>query len=357
MSHFLKGCYEELTQEEFDGFTEWEIDIRTFANTLKPCDVRKKEIDYILSDYEYAAYIYKQQKELNIIDERKRMPRARRQRGSGYTLPKSRRKPIDNPWQYAYLITGEKKIGKTSFAIEGCEEFVFQFDKPQLAYNIREEVIKTWKDSVKVIKALEEAAESGDFPYERVIIDGVAEWYAMCQAACEKKFAVDHPSDVEWAKGWHWIRDNFNDAVNRLLRLQSSAECGIIFIAHAEWQEVKIRGGGKLDKLVPNLPPKCEETINGKVDGWFCYDYDGEDRTLILKGDQTTGAGHRIDGHFQTKDGDYIKEIPMGNNATEAMEFFIKAFNNDHEHVTLDDYNENNKASTRRRKRSRRKEK
>jgi hypothetical protein len=59
--------------------------------------------------------------------------------GSGWQLPTGRRDQVDDPWRYAYLITGEKKIGKTSFAINGCEEYVIQLDKPQIGYKNRED--------------------------------------------------------------------------------------------------------------------------------------------------------------------------------------------------------------------------
>ena len=354
MSHLLKGCYKKAIEIDENGFNNYEEALQECMDNLPKFDIARSEIESILGDFEHSAYLFLKTKETNLA----RKQRRRNTGSNEFELPLERRKPVNNVWQYAYLITGEKKIGKTSFAIEGCEEYVLQFDKPQLSYSIRESMIKSWKESAKAIKALEQAADSNNFPYNRIIIDGVAEWYAMCQVECCKHFGISHPSEQKWAEAWHWIRDNFTDAVNRLLRLQISAECGIIFIAHAEWTEVKIRGGTTVDKLVPNLSAKCEETINGKVDGWFCYDYDGEDRVLILKGDQTTGAGHRIDGKFQTPSGEYIKEIPMGNNVTESMEYFIKAFNNKHEFVTLADFNESNKSkSTRRRRRSRRKEK
>ena len=269
----------------------------------------------------------------------------RQKKAGGFKLPTEKRAKISNPWQFAYLITGEKKIGKTSFAIEGCNEPVLQFDKPQLAYDICEVMLKTWRESMDALKELEARAESGDFPYDRVIIDGVGEWYSMCQTATCKHFGIDHPSEEGYAKGWHHLRDNFTDAVNRLLRLQHTASCGIVFIAHAEWREVNIRGGGKVDKLVPNLGSRCEEIVNGKVDGWFCYDYVGENRVLVVRGDQTTGAGHRIDGRFQTTDDRQVVEIPMGNSAHEAMENFVKGFNNKLEYATYKEMRDTNKPS------------
>lgn len=269
-----------------------------------------------------------------------------------FVLPTERSKPVLDPWQYAFLVTGEKKIGKTSFAIEGCEEYVIQFDKPQLSYNIRETLVDSWNKFLKILKALEAAVENDEFPYTRIVIDGTGEWYTMCQVAACKVFQVDHPSEVGYARCWHWIRDNFLDAVNRLLRLQISAKCGLIFIAHSEWKEVMTRSGVKIDRMVPNLPSKCEEIVNGKVDGWFTYDYIGEKRIMIILGDETTGAGHRIDGRFRTPDGEAVREIYMGESSKSAQENFLKAFNNKQTYTTYKELRKKNrtKTPTRRRK-------
>lgn len=252
----------------------------------------------------------------------------------GYKLPTGRRDPVADPWAYAFLITGQKKIGKTSFAIQGCEEFVLQFDKPQLSYSIREEGIESWNKFIKILKALEAAAEEcadegTDFPYQRIVIDGAGEWYTMLQTKVCKDFGVDHPSEVGYARAWHALRDQFIDAVNRLMRLQITAQCGLVFICHCEWKEVKTKDGRKIDKLVPNLSGRCEEILGGKVDGWFVYDYYGSARSLILQGSETIGAGHRIDGHFLTSDGRRIEEIHMGNSAKAALKNFLSAFRNE----------------------------
>lgn len=275
---------------------------------------------------------------------------------SEFKLPTGRRAPVSDPWRFAYLLTGEKKIGKTSFAIQGSEELVFQFDKPQLAYNIREIVIESWSEVMKGIKALEDAATAGDFPYTRLIFDGVSEWYAMAQAFTCNHFGIEHPSDEGYAKGWHYLRDIFSDAVTRILRLQETANCGVVFIAHAEWKDVPVRSPWdappgakipKIEKLVPNLSSRCEEIVGGKVDGWFCYDYDDNDRIIIVQGNQSISAGHRIDGRFLTSDGRRVREIYAGTSAKEALENFISAFRNEWEFIDLAEWKKANREQPR----------
>lgn len=263
-----------------------------------------------------------------------------------YELPTERRAPVDNPWAYAYFLVGEKKVGKTSWAIHGCEEFVLQFDKPQLAYTIREQMIDSWAQSVQVIDALVAKAKAGELPYERIVVDGVGEWYAMCQTATCQHFAVEHPSDEGYARAWHHLRDAFSKAVTKLLSLQALARVGVVFIAHSEWKETKTRGGAKVDKLVPNLASRAEEIINGKVDGWFTYCYSGRRRILVVLGDEETGAGHRIDGHFMTRDGRRIREIDMGDSAEDAMRAFLSAFSNQQEYADVKELSEKTKTAS-----------
>ena len=279
--------------------------------------------------------------------------RKKKRRKEVFELPTDRRTPVDDMWRYAYLITGEKKIGKTTFAIEGCDEFVLQFDKPQLAYRIRETMIEDWKKFESVLKALEVAADSGDFPYNRIVVDGCNEWYQQCQTEVCRIFGIGHPSEEGYAKGWHKLRDMFFDGMNRLLRLQNTAKCGLIFLAHSEIKEVKDRYGQNTEKMVPILSPKCEEIINGKVDGWFAYDYIGSERIMIIRGNAFTGAGHRIDGHFLTPEKQPVKEIYMGKSAEEALNNFKKAFNNEQEYQTYKEYkaSRSSKPKTKRRRR------
>lgn len=250
-------------------------------------------------------------------------------------LPTEPSAHIADPWAYAYLLTGEKKIGKTKFATTGVDALVLQFDKPQIAYQLMEVLCSSWAIFKKALAAIEEKAKDPEtFPWDRVVVDGAGEWFTMCQLFTCKHFGVEHPSEEGYARAWHYLRDEFTSAVNRLMRLQATAQCGLIFIAHSEWKTKKTRGGGEVERIVPNLPPRCEEILNGKCDGWFMMDYMGEDRVMVLQGDEYTGAGHRIDGHFMTPSGERVREVPMGGSSEEAVANFVAAFQNKQLHAT-----------------------
>jgi len=253
-----------------------------------------------------------------------------------FVLPTVRTKPSIDPWQFAYLLLGEKKIGKTAFAIQGCEEYVLQFDKPQIGKEIRETVITDWKQFLHILKAIEEAAKTNDLIYQRIIIDGVAEWYNMCDKYICEKLGVQDLADAEWSAGWRGIKREFTNSVNRLLRLQITAECGLIFIAHTQWKEKPARRGSKekIPYLTGSLSPACEEIINGKVDANFLYDKTGDDRILTIRGTEEVDAGHRIDSQFFTPGREEIREIYMGTSPKESLTNFLAAFNNEQTYKT-----------------------
>lgn len=245
--------------------------------------------------------------------------------GPSAVLPDEYAEPCDDFNRYSLLIHGEKKIGKTSIALQGGKVLLLQFDPPQLAYKRMEIVIETWKHYLAVLRNLETAKP---FPYDRVVIDGAEQWYRMAFDHACSTLAVDDPGDEGYGKGWNLVRRTFAEGVDRFLRLS----CGRWFTAHSMWREVETRQGTKIMKLLPTLSKQAEEILNGRVDGWFAYDYVEDKRVLIVQGDEHTGAGHRFDEsgfeHFRTPKGRVVREIDMGSSPAEAYQNLMKGFDN-----------------------------
>lgn len=240
-------------------------------------------------------------------------------------LPTEYEMPDVNLRDFSLLIHGEKKIGKTTLAMQGGRVLVLQFDPSQRCYKRLEVVLHSWQEFLAVLKKLEKAPAN---MYDRIVIDGTEIWYGMCQKFVCENLGIEHPGDEDFGKGWQALRDAFTTAVTRTLHLPY----GVWFLAHSQWKEVKNRHGKKTDKLVPRLPSQAEEVLNGRVDGWFAYDYEAGDRVLILMGDEMTGAGHRMDSadaaHFRSKAGNRIRYIKVGNSPQEAYARLESAFNN-----------------------------
>lgn len=264
------------------------------------------------------------------IVERSRPVSARTAPPVVFKLPLVPEEPEADFNRYSVLIHGEKKIGKTTLALQGGKVLLIQFDPAQRAYRRIETLCKTWLDFTVVLKALEVAAKAGKFPYDRVVIDGADIWANLNQIYICEKLAIDDPGDLEYGKGWSAVRKNFESAVNRFLALP----CGRWFICHSSWQEVKKRDGTAEVKLLPSLGKRAEEILNGKVDLWCAYDYTGQKHILCIAGSESVGAGHRMDQneigspHFRTPLGKPVREIDMGATAQEGFSNLMKAYNN-----------------------------
>jgi hypothetical protein len=73
---------------------------------------------------------------------------------------------------------------------------------------------------------------------------------------------------------------------------------------------------------------QARDILEGIVDIWAYYSYNGQSRVLTILGDDHIGAGHRVKDNFFFTDATRIREVPMGNTAEEAFANFVKAFNN-----------------------------
>lgn len=231
---------------------------------------------------------------------------------------------------YSFLIHGEKKIGKTTLATAEPGVLVLSFDPLRPGLEIMQVHCPDWAHLKTYVSKLEAAAK-GKFPYKRLVLDRVDLAYIACTKWVCKERGIDHPSDEGYARAWHALRDEFLSVILRLLRLP----CGTWFICHSEWKEQKSKTGVTTFKLVPDLAGRAEEILNGLVDGWFAYDYEGPKRILYLLGDATIGAGHALDTHFLTPEGERVREVEMGSSPKEAWQAFLAAFNNKQRHTTL----------------------
>jgi hypothetical protein len=256
---------------------------------------------------------------------------------TGLSLPSTPSESSDNLSDYYIFIHGEKKIGKTSLAMVEEGSFLLTFDPIQKALRVLQRHVPDWRTFMEYLTLLEQQAKTGKYPYKRIVVDGADIWYRKCQEWVEKKLVVDHVSEEKWGRGWDMLKNGFANAVDRLFALPG----GCWTISHSDWKEVETREKGtKINKLLPLMKSGGEEILVGRVDGWFAYDYVGEERVLIVEGDERTGAGHRIKGHFQTPKGRKIREIPMGESEEEAYANLLNAFHNKQTFITIKERNE-----------------
>ena len=239
------------------------------------------------------------------------------EKGITLTLPEEISHPSNNIGDYSILLYGEKKIGKTSMSSKFKGSLFFMFEPGAKALSVYQRTPKDWGEFKQYVDM---AVESKRF--STIVIDPVDLAYKSCSAYVCKKLGIKHASDSEWGKGWEAIRDEFTSVLNKLLQK------GVILISHATEKEIKTRTGDTYHKIAPTMSNQAREVLEGIVDIWAYYSYDGSKRTLTIQGNDHIGAGHRIEKHFLYTDGTPIGEISMGTSSDMAYENFMKAFEN-----------------------------
>jgi hypothetical protein len=232
--------------------------------------------------------------------------------------------PSDRLEDYIILLTGEKKIGKTSLAsqFETEKSYFLATEVGYRGLRIRKSDIPDWRTAKAAASALEKAGKK----YGPIIVDTVDKLYDKCEKYICEKLAIENLSDEEWGKGYAACRREFDTYISRL----SQIGVGLILISHTEEREVKRRGGGTYDRIVPTMSNQARKVIEPLVDIWTYYMYDGDRRVLVIQGDDHIAAGHRLVDRFRTPKGKAVRQVDMGRSAVRAYKNLIAAFNNEY---------------------------
>lgn len=249
------------------------------------------------------------------------------------SLPTRPTEVIHDINEYSFLIHGKRKIGKTSMSVAEDKVFLLTFDPLQISRPILQRHVTSWQQCEDYVGMLEDALRKGAYPYSRVVIDGSGMWARHCQTWIAKtKYGLTDWADIDdHGNQWDRLTATLELMTNRLLALPG--RCW--FIAHSEWKDVKTRRGEKIDALAPAFSKRADTVLVGMTDVQGAYDYDGNERVLIIEGNESVTAGHRIEGHFKTPDGRNVQEIPMGNDEFEAWDNIKNAFANRQQFINL----------------------
>lgn len=136
---------------------------------------------------------------------------------------------------------------------------------------------QTFEDFVAYAKANRKSLkEKGIKLFIIDTIDNLAK-FAM-NHICEVK-GIDHPSVLEWGRGWELFYNTFSKALIEL----ASLGFGVVMIGHATEKEVTYKNM-KVTKTVPAMPSTCYRCVNALVDFIF---YCGYEHKIIV--DKKTG--------------------------------------------------------------------
>jgi hypothetical protein len=241
-------------------------------------------------------------------------------------LPMEKTQPLTRLGAFIMLLFGERKIGKTTMLSQFPKTIFLMFEPGDKALSIfrlpkDKGAFSRWSEFKQAVTLL-----VNDKRFDTVVLDVIDLAFKLCEKHVTKKLGVEHVSEAEWGKGWSALRDEFAGEINRLV----ASGKGVIFISHATERKIETRSGEAYDMIVSTMPKQAREMIEGLVDIWGYYGYDGQNRVLHIQGSDHISAGHRLKDNFKFN-GKAIRTIDMGASEEEAYKNFTDAFNNRYE--------------------------
>lgn len=238
-----------------------------------------------------------------------------------YVLPTEFTEPTDDIGKAIIVVSGLRKIGKTSLAAQaGGKAFVLAFEIGYKGLRLKKEDIPNWAKAQIVSKALRR-----DKTYNTIVVDTADRAYAVCEAHTCEELGISDLGDAEFGKGWRDCRKRFSDYISALTHTGK----GLWILTHTSEAEIRRRNGESYTRIVPSMSKQAREVIEPLADIMAYYQYDGDRRVLTILGDDHVPAGHRFAERFRTPDGQRIRHIDMGRNEREGYKNFVAAFNNE----------------------------
>jgi hypothetical protein len=238
---------------------------------------------------------------------------------AGFTLASELSQPSDVLQDYSILLFGEKKIGKTTLASMFDRAYFLSTEPGTKALAVFKSDIHDWRSFRAAVKALRK-----DRTYRTTVVDTVDLAYKMCEKYVCDQLGIEHVSEADWGKGWAGVREEFESTLRDLIAAPGK---GTILISHAVEKEIKRRDGSKYDRIQPTMANIARDISEAMVDIWAYFSYDGDRRTLTIRGDDHITAGHRLQTRFRYK-GKEVVTIDMGQSKEEAYRNFLLAFDN-----------------------------
>jgi hypothetical protein len=256
------------------------------------------------------------------------------------TLPFEPSVVSNNINDYFVYIHGVPKIGKTTLATEDGPALLLTFDPENKSKALYQRHCPDWNHVSIYLTKLQELAywserepNNFQYPYKKVVLDGMDLMYRYCQEWCERKLVVNHIGEEGFSRGWDLLHFTFRSTIQQFMALPG----GCWFISHSEWKDIKTRNGPGGTKLVPDAKGYGGKVISALADVVAAYDYNGRERVLVIRGDENITAGVKVDARFLTPDGRDVYEVPMGHSPQEAWKYFMRAFHNKQPYVDINE--------------------
>jgi hypothetical protein len=240
-------------------------------------------------------------------------------------LPTARKPPINDIGRHALLITGEKKTGKSAFAVQFPEHFMLEMELGNATHlDANYEDVPNFDTFEAYIKQLEQTPGY----CKTLIIDEIQILYNhICdKVRSDKRMGLDEKFTYE---EWRIVRGQFTDILNRIKRLG----IGVVYTAHLDEKECELRGGGRYIRMEPRMSGQCKTVTDDLFKCCFTIVVEGMSDTarrfLQISRDELIEAYNCFaDNFINQATGKQLKYIPMGDSAAQAYQNFISAFNN-----------------------------
>ncbi len=236
-------------------------------------------------------------------------------------LPIQRKKAVESLEDYTILICGEKNAGKTSFAAQFPNHFIFEFEPGNAKHlNCCYEDIPDLITFERYLRMAEQDPEK-----RTIVIDEIQILYDMCLEKLIAERGVDEPGELDWGQGWKRIAIYFNEYITRLQALPG----GNIYTAHCEYKEIKMKGGGTIERITPRIGKEVGRFRDKftHICGMIMFS-EGGNRDFYLQGNNLLEASCKLlDNHF-SYEGRSIARFPMDVNAESAYANFNSAYIN-----------------------------
>lgn len=192
-------------------------------------------------------------------------------------LPKDKTPPKTDLSALTVLVYGQPKIGKSTFCASAEGALFLACEAGLNSLNVHQLPVNSW---LEMGQAAKEIAD-GNHDFKTVVVDTVDNAYKFCLEHVCAKANIQHPSDLDFGKGYGMVNNEFQ----RFLTKLSLLPYGLILVSHAQDKLFKNKTA-EITKTIPTLPDAVRKIVLGMAD-------------MILYADTETVVG--ADGKPQLK--------------------------------------------------------
>ena len=204
-------------------------------------------------------------------------------------LPKEKSVQKFQIFENTIHLYGPPGIGKSTFCAQDWMMFA-DCEGGLGGLNVYQIPINNWEKFKDVAREF----LKGEHKFKAICIDRIEVLFNICQFYISQKHEIEHPSDMDWGKGWSLLHDEFMRPIIAL----SISKYGLFTISHDTDRTIKTRTG-EYTKTIPSLsgsgPNSCYSIVVSIADLIIHMDYDdtGTKRILEIKGNKNLVAKSR----------------------------------------------------------------